>query len=119
MVIARCIWSHDMKSTPWTKAPVKTSPKKGGKKGKEKRKKKGFANASIMFELSKAVQAPLKRSFGGSDADWVREMKKKYVMRHAHMILYYVRTHNDRIGVWKRRPSANREWYTRMDQYRR
>jgi len=73
------------------------------------------AHASIMFEVSKAVPFRLVKTLGGEDAKWRREIESVYGRTlKIPKILYYVRKHNDRIGVWKKNPKANKDWYNRM-----
>jgi glycosyltransferase involved in cell wall biosynthesis len=76
----------------------------------------GRPPGTAFFKLADAVQVPLKRSLSGSDAHWLRLMKRrgKFVMMPE--VGYYVRIHPDRISEWRNQP--NLDWHKRMLQYR-
>ncbi len=108
---------HKIVVTPFEWAKNPSSTKWEAKPSKCKRRKK--ATASTMFKLADAIPVDLARSAGGSDATWFRAMKNKHGGQHLlKYVLYYVRRHSNRIGVWKRSPKANDEWYQRMIKYR-
>lgn len=78
-----------------------------------------FAHASVMFKTQDVLNVGLKKSVGGSDATWLRNMKEKFGKCHSvPEVLYFVRRHNNRVGVWKRSPGKNPEWHARMMKYR-
>ncbi len=96
-----------------------TTMKAGAWKGKPRKGGGKFAHASVMFKMKDVLSVGLKKSVGGSDATWLRNMKTKFGICHnVQEILYFVRRHNNRVGVWKKSPGKNPEWHARMMKYR-
>ena len=111
-----------LKTGGWhmTAARFDNFTKKIGPRWKNKPKNGGrIAHASVMFKVDDFLQIDLRKSFGGSDADWLRRMRKEYPkgFNALPQILYHVRRHRNRIGVWKRSEKANPKWYNRMKNY--
>jgi len=66
------------------------------------------AFATIMFPVNKNITFKEDMRIGGEDWDWIKRMKEIYKEgRCVDKLLYYVRFHDDRIGVWKRKIKAN------------
>ena len=103
-------WARKINDTRWRKLspPIKRF------------KKRPLTNASAMFLMSEVIEVPLERSGGGSDADWLQLMKKRYGKPHeTNRILYYIRRHSQRIRRWCLNPKLNPEWSARMAKYRK
>ncbi len=67
-------------------------------------KGRGKCSASIMFKKDMAILPNPSYVLGGGDSDFIeRYLKKHPNWIEVPKILYYVRNHNDRIGVWKRK----------------
>ncbi len=64
------------------------------------------AFATLLFPVDKEIKFKSKLYLGGEDWDWIKRMKLKYSEQLAKHYLYYVRFHNDRIGIWKRKIRA-------------
>lgn len=64
------------------------------------------ANATIMFPVHKDVKYNELLKMGGEDSGWIAEMQKLYHSVVVPEVLYSVRSHQDRIGVWKRKIRA-------------
>lgn len=64
------------------------------------------ANATLMFPVDKTVRYNESLKMGGEDWGWINEMEKKYAHVVIPEVLYHVRSHQDRIGVWKRKIRA-------------
>jgi glycosyltransferase involved in cell wall biosynthesis len=75
--------------------------------------------ASTMFRMTDWVPVNTKNSVGGSDRSWYIKLLRKHGERLLPQTLYYMRRHNDRIGVWKRNRNMNPQWYDRMMKYKR
>lgn len=70
----------------------------------------GSAYASAMFRKSAATRFDTRFSLGGEDAAWSAKFNQRW---HINVVLYYIRRHRDRIGVWKR-TNVNMPWVRRM-----
>ncbi len=73
------------------------------------------AHASAMFRVDVDILCDLRFSISGEDVAWLGRMQKAhgpYLLLNRQ--LYYIRNHPDRIGMWKRDPRRNAEWYRRM-----
>ena len=109
-VMVRGEWSQSISNTNWEKRPPII----------KKFKKRPLTNASTMFRMSEVIEVPLRRSGGGSDADWLQLMKKKFGEPHRiNKILYYIRRHSQRIRRWCLNSKLNPEWYQRMARYKK
>jgi len=64
------------------------------------------ANATLMFPVDKEVKYNESLRMGGEDSGWIQEKEKKYDSVVVPEVLYHVRSHQDRIGVWKRKIRA-------------
>jgi glycosyltransferase involved in cell wall biosynthesis len=105
IVVSRFRWFGKPKQVKWQEKP----PMQGD-----------MAHASAMFNMKNVVKVNLALSGGGSDADWLRKMQKKFGPYHLMKpALYYVRKHSNRIGIWKRKPARNSQWSKRMAQYKK
>lgn len=71
-----------------------------------------LANASAMWITAAAPAMDLSHRIAGEDSDWLSRFPVGLsVIPEA---LYLIRDHPDRIGVWKRDPTVNPDWITRM-----
>lgn len=75
--------------------------------------KVGFATA--MFEVDKNIKFNENMRLGGEDHDWLKKIEEKMGgFAWVQEVLYYIRFHEDRIGVWKRK-LAHLSGYTGVD----
>jgi len=80
---------------------------------KDGENKKGFA--TVMFEADRNIRFNENMRLGGEDHSWLREMEEKTGgFAWVQEVLYYIRFHEDRIGVWKRK-LARLSGYTGID----
>ncbi len=71
-------------------------------------RKRSLAFATLLFKVDKTVLFNPKLRIGGEDWQWVQKMRKKYPIEvEVPKLLYYVRAHNDRIGIYKRKIRKN------------
>ncbi len=61
------------------------------------------AFATAMFPVNKDIKFNAKQQFGGEDWTWLNLMFKKYPTETHNKVLYHVRSHENRIGCWKRK----------------
>ncbi len=69
---------------------------------------KGFA--TLMFPVDKEILFDSTKILGGEDWLWISAMREKYSEEEVDTLLYYVRSHEDRIGSWKRKTRFNEEF---------
>lgn len=69
----------------------------------KKGEKLGFA--TMMFRVNKSIRFNESKKFGGEDHDWIKRMRGHFLESPTILknTLYYIRFHDDRIGMWKRR----------------
>jgi len=69
---------------------------------KDGERKKGFA--TVMFETDRNIRFNENMRLGGEDHGWLKKMEEKMGgFAWVQEVLYYIRFHEDRIGVWKRK----------------
>lgn len=61
------------------------------------------AFATLMFPVNKTIRFDTQYTIGGEDWNWIGQMKKLYIEETVCKDLYAVRSHEDRIGTWKRK----------------
>lgn len=61
-----------------------------------------FVTGSLLFPVDKKIRFPENTSWFGTDAAWYLKMTKEYKTYTLDQVLYYVRSHIERIGVAKR-----------------
>lgn len=64
------------------------------------------AFASTMFPVDKSIVFDESKVMGGEDWDWLKKMQLKYESFYFSSILYFIREHDERIGMWKRKIRA-------------
>lgn len=65
------------------------------------------AYASVMFYIDKGIKYDEKIVLGGEDTDWLGRMLKNRRQVILPELLYFIRNHEDRIGIWKSRIQSN------------
>lgn len=65
-------------------------------------KKMPQAHATLMFPVDKEIGFN-EKLLSGEDWDWIKRMQDRYITLEMSEVLYKVRSHPDRIGVWKRK----------------
>lgn len=95
LIFTRWVWIYKLGKT-WEKR-IKNSDKPGF--------------ATLMFPVKKHILFDETLILGGEDWNWIEKMQKECAtIEIEDEILYYVRSHEDRIGQWKRKTKLNQNF---------